>query len=75
MTLEEFTQEIAGQFEERLILESDTDFRNNDYFDSLIGMSILVMIKDEFNYDMDVQSFLRCKTPRELFNKISGNNN
>lgn len=73
MTLEKFTQEVAAQFMENIELEPDTEFRDNDFFDSLTGMSILVMIKDNFSYEMDVPTFLKCKTSRDLFNQINSN--
>jgi len=74
ITVEEFTKKVADQFQENIVLEPDIDFRNNDYFDSLIGMSILVMIKDSYNYDMEVSKFLLCNTPRDLFNLIIKDN-
>lgn len=74
MNLDQFTNEVASQFMEKIHLDPDTEFRNNDFFDSLTGMSILVMIKDKFNYEMDVSKFLKCKTPRDLFKIIIQDN-
>jgi acyl carrier protein len=75
MDLQRFTAEVAAQFLEKIDLGPDTDFRKNDFFDSLIGMAILVMIKDNYNYDMGVPAFLSCKTPRDLYNQINQLNN
>lgn len=62
---------VNAQFTDILIvLTPETDFRNNDEFDSLIGMSILVIIKDNFSYDMSVAEFLNCKTPSDLYEAI-----
>jgi acyl carrier protein len=73
MDLVEFTKAIELQFEEEINLFPDSEFRENDYFDSLVGMSMLVMIKDCFDYSMDVDVFLSCKTPRDLYENIVSN--
>ena len=71
MSLDEFTVAVQKQFDdESIILTSETDFRDNDVFDSLIGMSIMVMIKDNFGYSMTVKQFLACNTPAELYGTI-----
>ena len=70
MELQKFIEEIESQFEEEINLNPDSDFRENDYFDSLVGMSIMVIIKDKYDYSMDVDTFLSCKTPRDLFQHI-----
>jgi len=72
MNLIDFTSSVQSQFMggETLNFSPDTDFRDNDLFDSLTGMSILVMIKDNFNYQMSVPDFLKCKTSADLFNFI-----
>jgi acyl carrier protein len=75
MTLDEFTSAVQELFDDdSIVLTSETDFRDNDDFDSLIGMSILVMIKDNFNYSMSVNEFLGCNTSSDLFNTIQKNN-
>ncbi len=72
MNLQDFTIKVAAQFidGEDLNLTPDTNFRDNDSFDSLTGMSILVMIKDHFEYQMSVHDFLKCKTPADLYNFV-----
>ena len=71
MDLQEFTFSIQNQFiDSQIIMTPETDFRDNDEFDSLIGMSILVMIKDYFDYEMSLSEFLSSNTPRDLYNII-----
>ena len=72
MNIQEFTSAVQQQFMggETLNFTPDTEFRDNDLFDSLTGMSILVMIKDNFNYQMSVPDFLKCKTSADLYNFI-----
>ncbi|NDP22028.1 MAG: acyl carrier protein [Paludibacter sp.] len=77
MDLQKFTTEVEAQFMdcEDIKLLPDTPFRDNDYFDSLTGMSILVMIKDNFGYQMSVPDFLNCNTSSDLYNHIQQNTN
>lgn len=72
MDIYEFTNAVQSQFidGEGLNLTPTKDFRDNHLFDSLTGMSILVMIQDKFNYKMSVPDFLKCKTSADLFNFI-----
>lgn len=72
MNINEFTKEVANQFSdcEDFELTPETPFRENDCFDSLTGMSILVMISDNFDYQMSVDDFLKCKTSEDLYRFI-----
>jgi acyl carrier protein len=70
MNLREFTSVIQELFDSSVLLAPDTNFRDNDDFDSLIGMSILVLIKDNFGYAMGVNEFLSCNTPADLYMAI-----
>ena len=71
MTLEEFTSKIEEQFMEGTVkLTPESDFRDNDEFDSLVGMAMLVVIKENFAYEMSVDEYLSCHTTNELYNKI-----
>lgn len=72
MDIQEFTREVEAQFMdcEDMKLTPETPFRDNDYFDSLTGMSMLVMIKDNFGYQMSVPDFLNCKTPADLYHHV-----
>ena len=70
MTLEEFTKALQELFLEGTVhLEPDTRFRDNDEFDSLIGFSMLLVIKDHFGKSMPVPVFLSCHTVEELYNQ------
>ncbi len=72
MTLEEFTEVIEQQFIEGTVkLTPDTDFRDNDEFDSLVGMAMLVVIKENFAYEMSVDEYLSCHTTSDLYKAIT----
>ena len=70
MTLEDFTAALQELFVEGSVqLEPQTRFRDNDEFDSLIGYSMLLVIKDHFGKPMSVPVFLSCNTVEELYNQ------
>jgi acyl carrier protein len=48
----------------------ETEFRKIDSYDSLTGMAILVMIKDEYNVDLPVEEFRKQHTIEELFQLV-----
>ena len=74
MDIQEFSLIIQNQFTDSSVrILPDTDFRNNDEFDSLIGMAILITIKETFGYEMTVPEFLECHTPSDLYKKIMKN--
>lgn len=52
-------------------LTPQTDFRDNDEFDSLVGMAMLIVMKENFNYDMSVQEYLDCHTTADLYERIT----
>lgn len=71
MELKEFCLLIKEQYSDKSIqILPDTDFRDNDDFDSLVGMAILTVIKENFDYGMTVPEFLDCKTPADLYAAI-----
>lgn len=72
MQLSEFTTKVKEQFidGDEIELEAGTSFREVGSWDSLTGMSILVMIKDEFGVDMSVEAFKQQNTVQELYDYI-----
>jgi len=72
MELTDFLLKFKTQYidADSIILESDSMFRDIDSYDSLTGMAILVMIKDEFGIDIPDEVFLLLQTPRKIFEYI-----
>lgn len=70
MTIDEFIIKLQEVFLEGSVkLEPDTDFRDNDEFDSLVGYSILLVIKENFGKEMPLSVFLSCHTVEDLYNQ------
>ena len=67
--MEKFLELLAEIFEvETEKINMDTVFRDEiEYFTSLMGFSIIVMIEDEYNKQMTTQEFLNCNTIRDLY--------
>ena len=69
-----FLKNVSDQF---LDLEAPLDFDSNfsdvDSYDSLTGMTIMVMIKDEYGVDITESQYRAQKTIEELYNFVAEN--
>jgi acyl carrier protein len=72
MELSHFVKLVANQFEETdaLIFKSDTHFRELDEYSSIIGLSLIAMIDEEFNVQIKGVDIRNCVTIEDLFNKV-----
>jgi len=71
-------QTFLNQFKEQYIgdtssLTLDSEFRKVDSWDSLTGMSILVMIKDEYDIDMSADALKACVTISDVYDFVEKN--
>ena len=73
ITLEEFNAKCEELFMNGTKITPETDFRDNDEFDSLIGYAMLVTIQENFGYSMKVLEFLNCHTTTDLYNAATKN--
>ena len=70
------SDEFVNQFKEQYYdaaefqMDASTEFRKIESWDSLTGMAILVMIKDNFNIDFPEEKFRKCKTVQEVYNEV-----
>ena len=64
-----FLAKFKDQFidAEDITVEAETPFREIGSFDSLTGMAIIVMIKDEMGVDVSEKEFKSCQTADELY--------
>lgn len=72
MELNEFLTKFKEQYfdSESITLNEYDDFRDIDSYDSLTGMAILIMIKDNFNIDIKDEDYKKLHTVREVYNHI-----
>lgn len=70
--INEFIEKFREQFIDASVIKMDasTEFRKIDSWDSLTGMAILVMIKDEFNIDFPEDKFRASHTVQEVYDEI-----
>lgn len=73
MELSDFLQAFKEQYAdyEEIELTTDMDFRTIDSYDSLTGMAILVMVKDEFGIEMTDDEYKSLHTVREVYDYVT----
>ena len=72
MTLEEFIEKFANEFDETPVenIKADTHFRELDEWGSLLGLSVISMIDDEFDVVITGADIRSCTTVEDLYNKF-----
>lgn len=73
MEMKEFIEKFAEaiEFEDATILTPDTEFRTLDEWDSLSYLSIIAMIDEEFDVQIETPEFKQQKTIQDLYNTVS----
>lgn len=68
-TLDEFVALFAEQFDETDASEitADKNFRDLDEWSSLIGLSVIAMIDEEFDVTLRGEDMRKANTPAELY--------
>lgn len=69
MELEKFVENFADQFDETDPAEitATTNFRELDEWSSLIGLSIIAMVDDEYDVTLRGEDMRKANTVEELF--------
>ena len=69
MTLEEFVARFAQEFDETPAesIKSDTNFRELEEWGSLLGLSVISMIDDEFDVVVTGAEIRSCKSVEDLY--------
>lgn len=72
MDLNIFKENIANQFleEDQEKVSVDGRFRDIESYDSLTGMSILAIVKDEYNVDIPVEEYRALNSVNELYEYV-----
>ena len=71
-TLDEFVALFAEQFDDTDISEfaSTTVFHELDEWSSLIGLSIIAMVDEEFEVALNADDMMSSVTIEDLYNKV-----
>ena len=69
MELKEFVEKFAEQFDDTdpSEIKADTLFRDLDEWSSLVGLSVIAMVDEEFSVLLKGEDMRRANTPAELF--------
>lgn len=72
MELNEFVEKFAEQFDETdpSEIKADTRFRDLEEWSSLIGLSVISMVDEEFEMLLKGEDMRSANTPAELYNII-----
>lgn len=57
--------------DDTVAIKPETKFRDLGSWDSLTGMSVLVMIKDEYGVDMPDDALKACTTIQDIFDYVT----
>lgn len=73
MKLIDFIRHFAEQFDETEPSEfkADTKFRDLDEWDSMIALSIIGMVDDEYGKEITADQIRSSQTIQELYNVVS----
>lgn len=71
-TLEEFVELFGELFDDIDVTDftPETDFRDNDEWSSLIGLSVIAMVDDEFDVTLVGDDIKNSKTIADIYNRI-----
>jgi acyl carrier protein len=74
MELQEFVTKFAGQFDntEANKFSADTEFKTLDEWSSMIALSIIAMIDDEYGITIKGNDIRASKTIEDLYNTVKG---
>ena len=72
MDLQEFIKKFAELFDETDVSEfkADAEFRDFNDWGSMVGLSVIAMIDDEYGVTINVEDFKKAKTIEALFNVV-----
>ena len=72
MELNEFVEKFAEQFDDTdpSEIKADTRFRDIDEWSSLVGLSVIAMVDEEFDVLLKGEDMRQANTAEELYNII-----
>lgn len=73
MEMKEFIANFADQFDEidAETLTAETNFRNLDEWSSLVALSVMAMVDDEYEVELKADEMRKTNTIQELFDLVN----
>lgn len=77
MEITKFIENFGSQFEETDLstFKPDTKFRELDEWSSLMTLSILAMVDEEYDIQLKADEMRKTNTIQELFDLVNGKSN
>ena len=74
MEIKDFIEKFAEQFEDTDANEiiASTEFKNLDEWSSLIALSVIAMVDEEYDVALKGDDIRSAKTVEDLFNVVKG---
>ena len=73
MEIKEFVEKFAEQFDETdaSVFTPETKFREIDEWSSLLALSIIAMVDDEYDVTLKGDDIRSSETVEDIFNKVA----
>lgn len=71
MNITEFIQNFTEQFEETEGINADTKFHDLEEWGSLIGLSIIAMVDDEYDVVIKGDELRACVTVQDVYDLVN----
>lgn len=74
MELNEFVEKFAEQFDDTdpSEIKADTRFRDLDEWSSILGLSVIAMVDEEFEVALKGDDMKRANTVQDIFEIVKG---
>jgi acyl carrier protein len=74
MGIKEFIEKFAAQFDDTdaSVFTAETKFREIAEWSSLSALSIIAMVDEEYDVEINGQDIRNCETITDLFNLVNG---
>lgn len=66
--MEKFIEKFAETIEREGEIKMEDEFRNYEEWSSLTFLSVIVMMDEEYNVQIDQEEFKKLKTVQDLYN-------
>ena len=72
MEIKEFTENFANQFDDTdvSVFSAETRFRELDEWSSLLALSVLAMVDEEYDVQLKADQMRKANTVQELFDIV-----
>ena len=70
MEIKDFIEKLTDQFDDEVVINPDTAYRDLDEWSSLTALNVLMMIDEEYGVSLPSDEMRQTKTVQELFELV-----